>query len=45
MRYEKPVVVALDAAAVIRSHTAKTLVPNGDIATGYVSNAAYEADE
>jgi hypothetical protein len=46
MKYEKPNLVVLDAAiAAIQSHTAKTIVPFGDLATGFVTNSAYEADE
>jgi len=46
MKYEKTNVLVLDAAiAAIQSHTAKTIVPNGDASTGFVSNSAYEADE
>ncbi len=46
MKYEKPNLVVLDAAiAAIQSHTGKTTIPSGDVATGFVSNSAYEADE
>ena len=46
MKYERPnLVVLASAVAAIQSHTSKTIMPNGDLATGYVSNSAYEADE
>ena len=46
MKYERPNLVVLDSAVdAIQSHTSKTTMPNGDLATGYVSNSAYEADE
>ncbi len=46
MEYKKPTVMLLGtAAAAIQSHTGKTMVPNGDLSTGFVSNSAYEADE
>jgi len=46
MKYEKPQIVSVESAVVaIQSELAKTIIPNGDLSTGFKSVSAYQSDE